>query len=73
MTAIRGQGRRTARSLKIAPIIALIHGDGEIETAIVSLGPRAGSRLALQSLHVLRRGLGNAVDRRLFISFGLVR
>jgi len=25
MTAIRGQGRRTARSLKIAPIIALIH------------------------------------------------
>src|SRR5262249_42933951 len=27
-----------ARSLKIAPIIAPVHGDGEIETAIIALG-----------------------------------
>jgi putative ABC transport system substrate-binding protein len=33
-----------ARSLKIVPIIAPVHSDGEIETAIISLGrePRGG-------------------------------
>jgi hypothetical protein len=33
-----------ARSLKVEPIIASVHGDAEIETAIVALGrePRGG-------------------------------
>ena len=33
-----------SRSLKVAPIIAPVHSDGEIETAIIALGrePRGG-------------------------------
>jgi putative ABC transport system substrate-binding protein len=34
-----------ARSLKVAPIIAPVHGDGEIETAIMALGREPGSGL----------------------------
>jgi putative ABC transport system substrate-binding protein len=34
-----------ARSLKVAPIIAPVHSDGEIETAIIALGREPGSGL----------------------------
>jgi putative ABC transport system substrate-binding protein len=36
-----------ARSLKVAPIIAQIHGDAEIEAAIIALGREPGSGLVL--------------------------
>jgi putative ABC transport system substrate-binding protein len=36
-----------ARSLKIAPIIAHIHSDADIETAIIALGRKAGSGLVV--------------------------
>jgi putative tryptophan/tyrosine transport system substrate-binding protein len=36
-----------ARSLKVAPIIAPVHGDGEIETAIVALGRGPGGGLVV--------------------------
>jgi putative ABC transport system substrate-binding protein len=36
-----------ARSLKIAPIIAPVHSDGEIETAIVALGREPGGGLVV--------------------------
>ena len=34
-----------ARSLKVAPIIAPVHSDAEIETAIIALGREPGSGL----------------------------
>jgi putative ABC transport system substrate-binding protein len=34
-----------ARSLKVTPIIAPVHGDGEIETAIIALGREPGGGL----------------------------
>ena len=36
-----------ARSLKVAPISAPVHSDGEIETAIVALGREPGGGLAV--------------------------
>ena len=36
-----------ARSLKVEPIIAPVHGDGEIETAIIALGREPGGGLVL--------------------------
>src|SRR6516164_2404197 len=36
-----------ARSLKVEPIIAHIHSDGEIETAIVALGREPGGGLVV--------------------------
>jgi putative ABC transport system substrate-binding protein len=36
-----------ARSLKVAPIIARVHGDGEIETAIIALGREPGGGLVV--------------------------
>ena len=38
-----------ARSLKIEPIIAPVHGDGEIEAAIVSLGHETGGGLVVMA------------------------
>jgi putative ABC transport system substrate-binding protein len=36
-----------ARSLKVVPIIAPVHGDGEIETAIIALGREPGGGLVV--------------------------
>ena len=36
-----------ARSLKVEPIMAPVHGDAEIETAIVDLGHEAGGGLVI--------------------------
>src|SRR3974377_847575 len=36
-----------ARSLKVAPIIAPVHSDGEIETAITALGREPGGGLVV--------------------------
>src|SRR5438045_4614650 len=36
-----------AQSLKVAPIIAPVHGDGEIETAIIALGREPGAGLVV--------------------------
>jgi putative ABC transport system substrate-binding protein len=36
-----------ARSLKLAPIIAPVHSDGEIETAIIALGREPGGGLVV--------------------------
>jgi putative ABC transport system substrate-binding protein len=36
-----------ARSLKVVPIIAPVHSDGEIETAIVALGREPGGGLVV--------------------------
>ena len=36
-----------ARSLKVVPIIAPVHGDGEIETAIIALGGQPGGGLVV--------------------------
>jgi putative ABC transport system substrate-binding protein len=36
-----------ARTLKVAPIIAPVHGDGEIETAIIALGREPGGGLVV--------------------------
>jgi putative ABC transport system substrate-binding protein len=36
-----------ARSLKVEPIIATVHSDGEIETAIIALGREPGSALVV--------------------------
>ena len=36
-----------ARSLKVAPIITPVHGDGEIETAIIALGREPGGGLVV--------------------------
>jgi putative ABC transport system substrate-binding protein len=36
-----------ARSLKVEPIIAPVHGDGEIETAIIALGREPGGGLVI--------------------------
>jgi putative ABC transport system substrate-binding protein len=38
---------RAAQSLKVVPIIAPVHGDGEIETAITALGRRPGGGLVV--------------------------
>ena len=38
---------RTARSLKVAPIIAQVHSDIEIETAIIALGREPGGGLVV--------------------------
>jgi putative tryptophan/tyrosine transport system substrate-binding protein len=38
-----------ARSLKVAPIIAHVHSDGEIETAIIALGREPGGGLVVTS------------------------
>jgi putative ABC transport system substrate-binding protein len=44
VTAYMPSFETAARSLKVAPITAPVHGDGEIETAIIALGrePRGG-------------------------------
>jgi putative ABC transport system substrate-binding protein len=36
-----------ARSLKVVPIIAPVHSDGEIETAIIALGREPGGALVV--------------------------
>ena len=36
-----------ARSLKVVPVIAPVHSDVEIETAIIALGREPGSGLVL--------------------------
>ena len=36
-----------ARSLKVAPIVALVHSDAEVETAIIGLGREPGSGLVV--------------------------
>src|SRR6516162_5357881 len=36
-----------ARSLKVVPITAPVHGDGEIETAIIALGREPGGGLVV--------------------------
>jgi putative tryptophan/tyrosine transport system substrate-binding protein len=38
-----------ARSLKVEPIIAPVHGDGEIETAIIALGREPGGGLVVNA------------------------
>ena len=38
-----------ARSLKVAPIIAPVHSDAEIETAITALGSEPGAGLVVMS------------------------
>jgi putative ABC transport system substrate-binding protein len=38
-----------ARSLKVEPIIAPVHADGEIETAIIALGREPGSGLVVMA------------------------
>jgi putative ABC transport system substrate-binding protein len=37
----------TARSLKVAPIVALVHSDAEIETAVIALGREPGGGLVV--------------------------
>jgi putative ABC transport system substrate-binding protein len=47
VTALMPSLETAARSLKVAPIIAAVHGDVEIETAIIALGREPGGGLVV--------------------------
>src|SRR5262249_45835440 len=47
VTAYMPSFETAARSLKVVPITAPVHGDGEIETAIIALGREPGGGLVV--------------------------
>ena len=52
-----------ARSLKVAPIIAPVHNDSEIETAIIALGRESGGGLVAFGTLTRRRSIISAAAR----------
>jgi hypothetical protein len=53
-----------ARSLKVAPIIAPVHSDAEIETTIVALGREPGAALSPCRTHSTMRIVRRSYRRR---------